>query len=127
QGSRPAEVLLELAERSDFTATINGVMVDGDDVDGTVCHPLATIGSDAILHGEQPHPRGWGTFAKVIRLYVNERRALSIEAAVALMSGRPAARLGLSDRGIIASGAVADLVLFDPETVRDEATYTEPT
>ncbi len=127
EGRRPAEVLLALVERSDFTATLNAVMVDGADVDGTVGHRLATIGSDAILQGERPHPRGWGTFAKVIRSYVVEREALTIEAAVAMMSGRPAARLGLHDRGIIAPGAIADLVLFDPAEVRDEATYQQPT
>ena len=123
----PAEVLFELVERSDFTATVTGVMTAADDVDGTLQHRLATVGSDAILHGDCPHPRGWGTFAKVIRLYVNERATMTIEDAVALMSGRPAARLGLSDRGIVRPGAVADLVLFDPDAVRDEATYHHPT
>lgn len=126
QGRRPAEVLVELVERSDFTATVTGVMVDAGDVDGTVAHRLATVGSDAILQGDRPHPRGWGTFAKIVRLYVNERGAMTIEEAVALMSGRPAARLGLHDRGIVAPGAVADLVLFDPVAVRDEATYQDP-
>jgi N-acyl-D-amino-acid deacylase len=88
---------------------------------------LATIGSDAILQGERPHPRGWGSFAKVIRLYVVERATMTIEEVVALMSGRPAARLGLHDRGVVAPGATADLLLFDPLAVRDEATYEFPT
>lgn len=127
RGAHPAEVLIELAERSDFTATINGVMTDADDVDGTILHPLATVGSDAILHGAGLHPRGWGSFAKVLRLYVGEREWMTVEAAVALMSGRPAARLGLADRGVIRPGAIADLVLFHPASVRDRATYAEPT
>jgi N-acyl-D-amino-acid deacylase len=127
EGRRPGEVLVELAERSEFTATLNGVMVDAEDVDGTLAHRLATIGSDAILHGTRPHPRGWGAFAKVIRLYVVERGTMTIEEAVALMSGRPAGRLGLRDRGVVRPGAIADLVLFDPEEVRDRATYQEPT
>ena len=127
RGEHPAELLMQLAERSNFTATITGVMTDADDVDGTIHSRLATVGSDAILHGAGLHPRGWGSFAKVIRLYVEERRSMSIEQAVALMSGRPAARLGLVDRGIIRPGAIADLALFDPASVRDQATYSEPT
>lgn len=126
-GTSPAEALLRLAERSDFQATLNGVMNDAEDVDGTIHHPLATVGSDAILHGAGLHPRGWGSFAKVIRLYVVERATMTIEQAVALMSGRPAARLGLADRGIVAPGAIADIVLFDPESVRDHADYSNPT
>lgn len=127
RGEHPAEWLMRLAERSDYAATLNGVMTDPDDIDLTIHSRLATIGSDAILHGAGLHPRGWGSFAKVIRLYVNERRSMTLEAAVALMSGRPAARLGLPDRGVIRPGAIADLVLFDPDSVRDPATYAEPT
>jgi N-acyl-D-amino-acid deacylase len=127
RGSSPGEVLLELVERSQFTATIVGFMLDAQDVDGTVCHPLATLGSDAILLGERPHPRGWGAFAKIIRKYVVERSAMTIEAAICMMTGRPAARLALEDRGLILPGYWADLVLFEPTAVRDEATYQEPT
>jgi N-acyl-D-amino-acid deacylase len=127
RSEHPAELLMQLVERSNFTATMNCVMTHADDVDGTIHHPLATVGSDAILHGGGVHPRGWGSFAKVIRLYVEERRSMTIEQAVALMSGRPARRLGLRDRGVIRPGAVADLAVFDPASVRDEATYAHPT
>ena len=127
RGEHPGELLMQLAERSDFTATMNGVMTDAADIDGTIHHPFATVGSDAILHGGGLHPRGWGSFAKVIRLYVCERESMTIEQAVAMMSGRPAARLRLRDRGVIERGAVADLALFEPASVRDEATYSEPT
>jgi N-acyl-D-amino-acid deacylase len=89
-------------------------------------HPAAMVGSDAILVGQRPHPRAWGCFPRVLGTYVRDEGVLSLAEAVAQMTSRPAARLGLSDRGVVAPGAVADLVCFDPETVADRATYDSP-
>lgn len=89
-------------------------------------HPRHTGGSDGILVGAKPHPRGWGTFARYLGHYVREEGVLSLEDAVVHLSARPAARLGLRDRGVIRPGAVADLVVFDAETVTDRATFDDP-
>lgn len=86
--------------------------------------PYVMIASDGSP--TMRHPRGHGTFAKVIREHVVERGLLSLEEAVRKMTGLPAATLGLTDRGRVAVGAVADLLVFDPTEVRDHATFAEP-
>ena len=80
--------------------------------------------SDGDLHGS--HPRGAGAFPRVLGGYVREQKALSLESAIHKMTGLPAQQLGLKDRGRIAPGYVADLVLFDPATVIDESTIEQP-
>ncbi|MEU3045539.1 D-aminoacylase [Streptomyces sp. NPDC006984] len=89
-------------------------------------HRIHTGGSDGILEGAKPHPRAYGTFPHYLGRYVRELGVLSLEEAVAHLSGRPAARLGLPDRGLVRPGHRADLVLFDPETVAAGATFDSP-
>jgi N-acyl-D-amino-acid deacylase len=89
-------------------------------------HPAHLVGSDGLLIGERPHPRGWGTFPRFLARYVREERLLTLEECVAKMTGRAARRLGLTDRGTIAAGSVADVVVFDPTTIADQATFDEP-
>ncbi|WP_017585882.1 N-acyl-D-amino-acid deacylase family protein [Nocardiopsis ganjiahuensis] len=89
-------------------------------------HSAHTAGSDGILVGDRPHPRGWGTFPRYLGHYVRELGLLSLEECVRHLTSRPAQRLGLTDRGTIQLGAVADLVVFDPDTVDARATYEEP-
>ena len=79
-----------------------------------------------ILDAGRPHPRTYGTTARVLGTYVREQGVLSLETAVAKLTSVPADRLGLRDRGIVREGAIADLVVFDPATVADVATYLEP-
>ena len=73
------------------------------------------------------HPRGWGAFPRIFRRFVRELGVLSLEQAVARMTSVAAGHMGLDDRGVLAPGAVADLVLFDPRTIADRATFDEPT
>ena len=89
-------------------------------------HPAHTGGSDGILVGERPHPRAWGTFPRYLGHYVRELGVLSLEECVAHLTGRAARRLRLTDRGLVRDGYAADLVLFDPSTVADTATFDEP-
>jgi N-acyl-D-amino-acid deacylase len=92
----------------------------------TAVHPRALIASDGIYGIPHPHPRGHGCFVHVLRHYVRELGLLSLQEAVYKMSGLPAQRFGLEDRGTIGVGKAADLVLFNPDTVADRATWHEP-
>jgi N-acyl-D-amino-acid deacylase len=89
-------------------------------------HPAQTGGSDGILVGDCPHPRGWGTFPRYLGLYVRELGLASWEEMVRRLTSQPAARLGLRDRGLVKTGMAADLVCFDPTRVRDAATFENP-
>jgi N-acyl-D-amino-acid deacylase len=113
--------------RSDRLGT--GILMhvgDEDNVRAIMRHPNHCAGSDGILVGGRPHPRAWGTFARYLGHYSRELGVLTLEECVRHLAGTPARRLGLTDRGIVREGAVADLVLFDPETVIDHATFAEP-
>ncbi len=82
---------------------------------------------DLVPFGDgKPHPRGNGAFARKLRVYVNERNVIDLPFAVRSMTSLPAAVFGIADRGIIREGAIADVVVFDPERVRDTATYADP-
>ena len=97
------------------------------DVQRIMAHRLAMIGSDGLPHDTYPHPRLWGTFPRVLGHYARDLRLFSLEEAVRKMTGHTAEVFGLVDRGVIRAGAYADLVLFDPATVRDAATFDAPT
>ena len=84
------------------------------------------VGSDGLPHDEHPHPRLWGAFARMLGVYVQERGQFTLQEAVRKMTSLPASVFGLEDRGRIAPGCWADLVLFDPARVRDRATYEAP-
>ena len=96
-------------------------------------HPAIMVGSDSIglFAGEgtkpgKPHPRAYGTFPRVLGVYAREQKLLTLESAVHKMTGMPAARLRLRDCGLVREGSAADLVVFDPATVKDEATFADP-
>jgi N-acyl-D-amino-acid deacylase len=89
-------------------------------------HPAHCAGSDGITIGERPHPRAWGAFARFLGHYARDAAVLSLESMVQHLTATPARRLGLADRGVLREGAVADLVVFHPGTVRDTATYESP-
>jgi len=95
-------------------------------IDRTARHPVMMIASDGIYNIPHPHPRGFGCFARVLGHFVRERGLLSLKQAVHKMSGMPARRFGLTDRGAVAPGMAADLVVFDPGTVGSHATFEEP-
>ena len=91
-----------------------------------VAHPVGMVGTDSTFLGDKPGPRTYGSFPRILGQFVRDEALLSLEEAVRKMTSAPAARLGLRDRGVIQEGAVADLVVFDPATVRSTATYDEP-
>jgi len=110
-----------------------GFGMSEDNTERMLSHPLGMVCSDGgayapygPLSRSSPHPRGYGSFPRVLGYYVRERRAMTLEAAVHKMSGLPARKLGLGDRGVLRAGAVADVVVFDPDAVRDRADFDNP-
>jgi N-acyl-D-amino-acid deacylase len=101
-------------------------MMSEDDVRRVLSYPHTMIGSDGLPHDEHPHPRLWGTFPRVLGHYVRDVKLFSLEEAVRRMTALPAAQFGLKDRGSLQPGAYADLVLFDPQTIADTATFDKP-
>ena len=92
-------------------------------------HPATMVASDGevpVFGRANPHPRSYGTFARVLGVYVRDKKVLTLEDAVRKMSAFPAARLGLTDRGVLRPGMKADIAVFDPATVRDTATFEKP-
>jgi len=100
-----------------------------EDVVRIMKSPYSMVASDGdipVFGQAFPHPRSYGTFARVLGVYVREQKVISLEEAVRKMSGYPAERLKIYDRGMLRPGMKADVILFDPATVADRATYDKP-
>jgi N-acyl-D-amino-acid deacylase len=130
EAGRPAgELLLDLlvATRLGASAVIEAPATTTDDgLHALLRHPAHVGGSDGIFIGGHPHPRGWGAFARFAGVHVRELGQWTWVEAVAHLASGPAARFGLVDRGVLRPGAAADLVVLDPATVADRATYDQP-
>jgi N-acyl-D-amino-acid deacylase len=100
--------------------------ISEDDMRRILRHPATMIGSDGLPNDPRPHPRLWGTFPRVLGRYSREEKLFSLEEAVRKMTGMPAQRFGLAERGLIQRGYWADLVLFDPGRIIDTATFIDP-
>lgn len=115
-----------LAEEGEGVVAVIFGMEEAD-VRRVLAHPTTMIGSDGIPSVEgKPHPRLYGTFAKVLGTYARDEYLFSLEEAVYRMTGLPAQKFRLTDRGVIREGAYADIVVFDPQTVADVGTYQKP-
>ena len=97
-----------------------------DELINTLRHPAMMVASDGMYHGASAHPRGFGCFAQAFRLGVRDLGAISLEAMIRKMSGFPAERFRIRNRGLLREGFGADVVILDPETYADRATYAEP-
>lgn len=100
--------------------------MDEADVQRILTHERTMIGSDGLPNDPLPHPRLWGAFPRVLGHYSRELNLFALETAIHKMTGLTASRFGLTDRGLVEEGRQADLVLFDPATVIDRATFSEP-
>src|SRR5689334_16915147 len=90
------------------------------------CTDSGARATDGPLAGSKSHPRGWGTYPRVLGYYVRDEHLLSLEDAIHKMTGGPAARVGLKDRGLLKAGMFADITIFDPQKVIDRATFEQP-
>ncbi|MEA2698320.1 MAG: N-acyl-D-amino-acid deacylase [Myxococcales bacterium] len=131
-GKRLAEIaalwgvdLLQAARRLQPAGAVYHGM-SATDVDRILSHPGTAIGSDGLPNDPRPHPRLWGTFPRVLGHFSRDRRLFPLGEAVRKMTGLSAGRFGLTDRGFVREGYWADLVLFDPATVKDVATFADP-
>jgi dihydroorotase/N-acyl-D-amino-acid deacylase len=133
QKKDPRDVVMDvvLADRAN-TACIISIM-DEADVRAALAHPLVSFGTDSgahatdgILSKEGSHPRGWGSAARILGHYVRDEKVLRLEEAIRKMTSFAAEAAGLPDRGLVKVGFPADLAVFDPETVKDRSTFTQP-
>jgi N-acyl-D-amino-acid deacylase len=132
-GVSPEEMLVNIVIQSRDIGLVIVHNRTEEDVQAFVSHPLGMIGSDGIavaadgVWGRSPvHPRFYGTFPRVLAYYVRRRRAMPLEEAIRKMTSLPAQRIGLKGRGRLAVGYAADLVIFDPATIEDKATFEQP-
>lgn len=116
----------EAAERLQPAGAIYHNMSPAD-VQRILEHPATMVGSDGLPHDPLPHPRLWGTFPRVLGHFCREEELFDLPRAIHKMTGLPATALGLRDRGLVRKGYRADLVLFDPATIQDRATWERPT
>lgn len=131
--ARPVDAMVRLLLEEKAHVSMVHFTISEDDVETVMRKPYVMVGSDAtaralsgpLAYGK-PHPRTFGTMPRVLAHYVRERGILTLEDAVRKMTSLPAGVLGLSDRGTIAEGYIADMVLFDPDNVKDIATFAEP-
>jgi dihydroorotase/N-acyl-D-amino-acid deacylase len=122
-----AETALWIVEKGGCSGIFHAI--NEEDLQRILRHPATMIGSDGevpIFGQANPHPRSYGTFARVLGRYVRELKTITLEDAVRKMSAFPAQRIGLADRGVLREGLKADIAIFDPLTVRDLATFEKP-
>lgn len=122
---------LGLATRREVVAAVSPAgaiyfQMDEDDVRRVLAFPRSMVGSDGLPWDSIPHPRLWGTFPRVLGHYARDIKLLSLQDAIHRMTGLPASEFGFKDRGLIKEGYSADLVLFDPNTIIDTATFEKP-
>ena len=129
----PGDTLLDLIDEEDNHVGVVAHNRTEDDMRVFLAHPQSMIGSDGkaisptgAWADDKPHPRFYGTYPRILGRYVRDEPVISLESAIYKMSGFPAARIGLRDRGRIEEGLAADLVVFDPATVIDRATFEDP-
>jgi N-acyl-D-amino-acid deacylase len=125
-GRDPVDVLCDLLVAEHLQVSYVSASGHAATLPKFVSHPLSMVGSDALLIGEYPSPRTYGTFPIILAEYVREERVMALPDAIRKMTSFPAQRLGLPDRGLLRDGFKADVVVFDPGTVKAPATRTRP-
>jgi N-acyl-D-amino-acid deacylase len=129
----PLDVLMDLVIADNANVGRVTFSMSEEDVKSALAHPLVSMctdsgarAEDGIYSKEKSHPRAWGSAARILGKYVRDEKVLPLEEAIRKMTSLPASRMGLSDRGILRPGMMADVVAFDPATIADRSTYADP-
>jgi N-acyl-D-amino-acid deacylase len=129
----PYEFMCDLIIDEEFNVSHIGFGMNEETTEMVLKHPLVMLGSDGSslapygpLSKGKPHPRNYGTFPRFLGYYVRDRKLMTLPEAIKKMTSKPAAKLGLADRGSLKMGNFADIVIFDPDTIADKATFIEP-
>ena len=132
-GKDPRDAVMDLVIADRGESSVITSIMDEADVQAALKHPLVGIGTDSGAKAEdgklsenKSHPRGWGTFPRILGHYVRDEHLLTLEEAVRKMTSKAAARVHLNDRGVLRPGLIADITVFDPATIRDVATFEQP-
>jgi N-acyl-D-amino-acid deacylase len=133
-GKDPIDAMMDLIIADNAHVDRVTFTMSEDDVRAALRHPLVAMctdsgaaAEDGIFAEQKSHPRAWASATRILGKYVRDEKLLPLEEAIRKMTSLPAARAGLRDRGLLRPGVAADLVAFDPGTVRDRSTYTDPT
>jgi dihydroorotase/N-acyl-D-amino-acid deacylase len=133
EGKHPADALMDIVIADKGNTSKITFSMNEDDVRAAVRHPLVSFctdsgasATDGIFSTERNHPRSWGSMPRILGRYVREEKLLTLEEAIRKMTSLPATRVGLKDRGQVRPGFLADLVVFDPDTIIDRSTYVNP-
>ncbi|CAN5529577.1 hypothetical protein BH18VER1_BH18VER1_00140 [soil metagenome] len=133
RGQDPVETIMDLISEDESRIETIYFLMSEENVRKQVAKPWISFGSDeasqapeGIFLKSNPHPRAYGNFARVLGKYVREEKLISLSEAVRRLSGLPATNLGLDHRGFVQEGMFADVVVFDPETIADHATFEKP-
>jgi N-acyl-D-aspartate/D-glutamate deacylase len=133
-GKDPRDAVMDLviADRGESSVIIS--IMREDDVRLALASPMISIGTDSGARAEdgpfsqsKSHPRAWGSFPRILGKYVRDEQLIPLEEAIRRFTSRPAARLGLADRGLLKPGMKADVTIFNPATIRDVSTFVDPT
>jgi N-acyl-D-amino-acid deacylase len=133
RGADPMDALFDILVEDDAQTSVAVFAMSEPDIELAAVQPWVSFCNDSsgtspegLLGKEFPHPRAYGTFPRVLRKYVREERRMRLEQAIAKFTSLPASRLRLADRGVIKAGMWADIVVFDPQTITDRATFSAP-
>ena len=132
-GKDPRDAVMDLVIADRGESNVITSIMDENDVRAALRHPLVGIGTDSGAKAEdgrlsenKSHPRGWGTFPRILGYYVRDEHLLPLEEAIRKMTSKAASRVHLSDRGVLMRGMIADITVFDAATIRDVATFDAP-
>jgi N-acyl-D-amino-acid deacylase len=133
-GKDPRDAVIDLVLADKGESSVVTAIMDEDDVRAALKHPLVGVGTDSGAKAEdgklaesKSHPRAWGSFPRILGRYVRDEKLLTLEDAIRKMTSKAATRVHLNDRGVLRPGLAADVTVFDPATIRDVATFDDPT